>query len=313
MPYAPVALFIYNRKNHFEKTVTALSRCPEAKDTELFLFSDAARTDADSAHVAAVRRLAREIEKSGWFRCVHIIENAENRGLAASVIGGVTQTLSAFGRVIVLEDDCVPCPSFLRYMNRCLSVFEADQRIGSVSGYAPAIRFPKDYDKDIFTAYRSCSWGWATWTDRWSDVDWDVSDFRQLCADNAFVRRMNLNGNDRFIRLYRQVNGAKDSWSVKFGCHLVRRDQLTVYPRYSYIENIGVDNSGVHSRADDAAALRVDIGRAVENPQIFYAAPDRAIQKQLSRVYGGSAAASFKRALATRAIRFKERLSAVKR
>ena len=307
MSFAPIVMFVYNRADHFEKTVTALSKCPEAKQSELFVFSDGAKNSAAVDKVDSVRELAHVIQKQDYFKQVTISESKSNKGLANSVIAGVTEIINQYGKVIVLEDDCVPSPHFLHFMNTCLDAFEDNNHIGAIAGYAPLLEFPEDYTKDLFTAYRSCSCAWATWKDRWQDVDWKLSTIPELYRDSNLINRLNSNGTDRFIRLYRQANGGRDSWSIKFGYHLVRNDWLTVYPRYSYISNIGADNSGVHSKSDDADSLVMDLSKSISDPEVEYVVPDERIQKRMKKFYSSGFWSDVKRFIATKAIIMKER------
>lgn len=301
--YSPVALFAYNRPDHLRRTYTALARCPEAADTVLHIFCDGAKSDGDRAAAEKVRAAARSYAERDDFCRVILHESETNRGLAASVIAGVTQIMDACGSVIVLEDDCVVSPHFLRYMNTCLSYYEGDKTVGSISGYSPALDVLDAWPHDVFTAYRSCSWSWASWRDRWTDVDWELAGFSDFCRSRAMVRRFNAEGNDRFLRLYRQAVRGGSSWSVRFGMHLVKRGMRTVYPRFSYITNIGCDNSGVHSAESDAALMEVDIGKAIPEPTPEELPIDKTIQRAMKRHYSGGLLHSIGHELATELLR----------
>ena len=74
----------------------------EAKESDLFIFSDASKNTAASTGVVETRQFLRTI--SG-FRSLQIIEREQNWGLASNIIDGVTTMVYRFGRVIVLEDD----------------------------------------------------------------------------------------------------------------------------------------------------------------------------------------------------------------
>ena len=178
---APIVLFVYNRADHFQKTFDALSKCPEAKDSDLFIFSDGPKNEAAAEKVQAVRQAIHDAESSGAFKSITIHESPVNCGLAQSIISGVTDVISQYGRIIVLEDDCMASPYLLSFMNRSLDAFENNPKIGSIAGYAPPIDFPNDYTDDTFLAWRSCSWGWATWKNRWQDIDWELKNMIQNC------------------------------------------------------------------------------------------------------------------------------------
>ena len=308
MNNAPVIMFVYNRADHFMLTYKALAACRGAVDTELFIFSDGAKNEGAAEGVRRVREAAQKIKNSDDFKAVEITESKVNKGLARSVIDGVTRVIEKYGRAIIVEDDCVSSPHFLEYMNTCLEYFKDDKSIGAISGYAPAIDFPQDYEKDIFTAYRSCSWTWATWSDRWQGVDWELREMKDFYKSPKLIGRLNSNGSDRFMRLYRQTRGNGSSWSVRFGAHLVKNGQLTVYPRYSYISNIGCDESGVHSRNEDAEKMKVDLSRAIENPKIEALALNHKIQKALKKHYSYGLLSEAKRFAATAFIVAKENI-----
>lgn len=305
---SPVIIFVYNRADHFTQTYKALSSCPEAKESDLFIFSDGAKNETSLSAVLECRSVVHSVENNCDFKSVTVIESPVNRGLAASVIYGVTEIINKYGRVIVIEDDCVASPYLLSYMNKCLDFFQDDKTIGAVAGYTPELNFPNGFNDDIFTSYRSCSCTWATWADRWQNIDWELNNISDFYNNPALIKKLNYNGADRFIRLYRQTKGNGQSWSVRFGAHLVRNNMLTVYPKYSYIRNIGCDESGVHSRSEDAEKMSVDLSKAIPEPEIKSVEINNKIQKIMKKHYSGGFVSDCKRTLGTAVIVIKERL-----
>jgi hypothetical protein len=81
--------------------------------------------------------------------------------------------------------------------------------------------------------------------------------------------------------------------------HLVKHNWMTVYPRYSYIQNIGCDASGVHSTAQDADKMAVDLSRAVADPIPVPVTADPAVQKIMKKHYSDGFVSTVKRRLAT--------------
>lgn len=307
MSHAPIIIFVYNRADHFVQVYNALAACKEAKESELFIFSDGAKSEAGAEKVNEVRAAVAAIKNSGDFKSVTVTESPVNKGLAASVIAGVTEIINKYGKVIVVEDDCKVSPFFLKFMNNALDYYESNKKIGSIAGYTPMIDLPDDYKNDVFAAYRSCSWTWATWKDRWQGVDWELKEMGDFYKSPKLIRKLNSNGSDRFIRLYRQTKGNGSSWSVRFGAHLVRKDLLTVYPVYSYNSNIGCDESGVHSKTDDAEKMRVDLSKAIESPVFTDVEIDARIQKIMKKHYSYGIVSEAKKFIATALIIIKER------
>ena len=262
---APVILFVYNRPEHTRGVLESLSQNRLAKESELFIFSDAAKNDAAKEKVDMVRVL---IKEKGWkeaFKQVTVVEGKENRGLAKSIISGVTELINQYGKVIVIEDDLILSPYFLDYMNGALEFYEREKDIWSISGYSFPMKSLKKYSHDVFYSYRGCSWGWATWADRWMKTDWDVKDYQQFLADDKKQRHFNLGGGDLTGMLKLQMEGKINSWAVRWVYMQSKLNMYTVYPKKSYILNDGCDgsgtNSGTHSELDTDISESMEICR----------------------------------------------------
>ena len=307
MEYAPIVMFVYNRADHFTRTYEALAKCPEAKNSILYIFSDGAKSDKAKPQVEQVRQTAKQFAGRNEFQDVIITESSLNKGLAKSIIDGVTKVLEKYGKAIIIEDDNLSSPYLLKYLNQALTFYADDKSVGALSGYTPQIQFPENYHYDVFSSYRSCSCCWATWKDRWQNIDWNLEHFSDFVSNKEAVRRLSLTGNDRLIRLYRQTKGNGSSWSVRFGAHLISNDMLTIYPKYSYVQNIGCDETGTHSQEKDANSMAVDLSQALSNPKIEKVPFNMEIQKSLKQHYSGGKLSDIKRYFATKYIVFKEK------
>lgn len=244
MSLAPIVLFTFNRLDHTKKTIDALKENILAKESELFIFSDGARNSEEYIKVKSVRKYLKSID---GFKKINIIEAEKNRGLAKSVISGVTDIINKYGKVIVLEDDLVTSKYFLKYMNEALNIFKEREDIWSISGYGPNINIPTDYKDDIYITKRGSSWGWATWKDRWELVDWKVSDYNIFKSNREMIQEFNLSGKDLAPMLDDQIDGRIDSWAIRWVYSQFRNNMYTVYPIKSLVKNIGNDLSGTHT------------------------------------------------------------------
>ena len=244
MSLAPIVLFTFNRLDHTKKTIDALKENILAKESELFIFSDGARNSEEYIKVKSVRKYLKSID---GFKKINIIEAEKNRGLAKSVISGVTDIINKYGKVIILEDDLVTSKYFLKYMNEALTIFKEREDIWSISGYGPNINIPTDYKDDIYITKRGSSWGWATWKDRWELVDWKVSDYNIFKSNREMIQEFNLSGKDLAPMLDDQIAGRIDSWAIRWVYSQFRNNMYTVYPIKSLVKNIGNDLSGTHT------------------------------------------------------------------
>lgn len=247
---APVVLFVYNRVDHVEKTLSALAKNIEAPNSDLFIFSDGPKEKNDE-RVSAVREYICDISWKEKFKTVTVIQAQNNKGLANSIISGVDEIIRKYGKVIVIEDDCISSPDFLSYMNDCLDYYENSNKIWSIGGYTFNINFPDDYTKDIYIMGRTCSYAWGTWIDRWEKVDWNVSDYNKFKWDFRARKEFNKYGNDRSKMLDVQQLGKKNSWAIRFCYAMYKNGQYTIYPRCSKIKNIGYDE-GTHVYGDSS-------------------------------------------------------------
>ncbi|UAL47155.1 sugar transferase [Sutcliffiella horikoshii] len=243
---APVVLFVYNRPQHTIKTIEALSANKLAKESNIFIFSDAARSE-NSVEVQAVRDYIDSIREKNYFKSVTINKAELNKGLAKSVIEGVSEIINEYGEVIVLEDDLISAPDFLTYMNDALKYYKDLEKIWSVSGYNIPIKIPENYKDEIYYSYRGCSWGWATWENRWSQVDWFVEDYEKFKKNKSLRKQFNRGGRDMANMLDAQMEGNINSWAIRWCYSQWKKNLLTVYPVKSRIKNIGLDGSGTHS------------------------------------------------------------------
>lgn len=244
---APVVIFVYARPEHTQKTIEALAKNHGADETEVYIYSDAAKNEKAIENVKLVREYIDTLPERQYFKSVKIIKAQSNKGLANSVISGVSEIIEQYGKVIVVEDDLVSSPDFLEYMNDALEYYEKDNEIWSISGYTFQIDTPKDYKSDVYLSYRGCSWGWATWKDRWEKVDWNVSDYNRFKINKKLRKKFNRGGRDMANMLDLQMQGKIDSWAIRWCYAQFQFDMLTVYPVVSRIKNIGLDGTGTHS------------------------------------------------------------------
>lgn len=241
MQLAPIALFVYNRPNHTQKTLEALLNNTFAKESEIYIFSDAPKHHKENYHVQQVRDYIKTVH---GFRKVTIIEQKQNMGLAKSIISGVSDVINRHGKAIILEDDLVTSPYFLKYMNEALEFYHNDKKVWHISGWNYPTPLSTSADT-YFYRIMDC-WGWATWSDRWKhfekNTDHLISSFSK-----KDVKRFNLDG---ATNLWRQVklnkSGRINTWAIYWYATIFKNDGLCLNPVKSFVRNIGHDGTGVH-------------------------------------------------------------------
>jgi len=238
---APIVLFVYNRLWHTQQTIEALQNNELASESELLIYADGAKNEKVSDQVSEVRNYIKEV---GGFKKVSIIERDKNWGLADSIIDGVTQTVNKYGRVIVLEDDLVTSPLFLRYMNDALEFYKDEDKAMHISGYI----YPIDNDKlnDTFFIKPDTCWGWATWDRAWEYFKKDT-DYYLDVFDKRMIKDFNLNDSyDYFKQIKQNKNGRINTWAIYWYASIYLQHGLSLHPSQSFVSNIGHDGEGIH-------------------------------------------------------------------
>lgn len=245
---APVVIFVYDRKEHLMQTIEALKEATLSRETKVYIFSDAAKNKRSMEGVSAVREYLVNLEKEHIFESVDIIYAEKNKGLSKSIIEGVTRIVDEFGRVIVLEDDILVARDFLLFMNQALDFYENDKKTWAISGYVENFDFLNNYPYKTFAYWRADCWGWATWSNRWSLIDWNITDYRKFAFSISERRYFNRGGEDLARMLDAQMVGAIDSWAIRWCYAAYKQGMLTIHPTISRTANIGLDGSGEHCK-----------------------------------------------------------------
>lgn len=253
---APIALFAFNRPSHLSETLAALAECPEAGKSELTIFCDGPRSDEDCSSVRQVRTVAHSWATKDAFRQVVVVERSENLGLAQSVINGVSQILSESDTIIVLEDDLVVSPDFLRYMNDALYLYRDESAVISIHGFTMNVDVA--LPSTFFLRGADC-WGWATWRRGWDIFETDGQLLLDRLDTSEEADAFDFGGAYPYRdMLKRQIDGTVNSWAVRWYAAAFLAGKLTLYPGRSLVRNIGQEGSGTHSVARSSHAVEAD-------------------------------------------------------
>lgn len=248
MNLAPIILFCYNRPWHVEQTLIALSKNELADQSVLYIYCDGPKENATEEQIEKIKEVRKVVRKENWCKEVHIVEVEKNKGLADSIIGGVTDVVNKYGRVVVLEDDIITSKGFLNYMNDALTAYIEEPSVMHISAYM----YPHkcNLPSTFFYQVPYPGGGWATWKrawdlynnnteelynrwkDRWDEFDW-------------------FGGNYLSKQLIDNYNGTLKTWFIKWHAVLLQQHALTLYPGNSLTNNIGFDNLGTNCYTTD--------------------------------------------------------------
>ena len=236
---SPIVLFVYNRPWHTKQTVVALQKNELVTESELFIYSDEAKNEDAQKSVDEVREYIQSID---GFKKVTVIERDRNWGLADSIIDGVTSIIHEYGKIIVLEDDLVTSPYFLKFMNEALEFYKEEEDVWHISGWNYPIK-ANEVDDVFLWRVMNC-WGWATWADKWKlydkNIDKTIGEFSK-----RDIQRFNLNGVENFFgQVISNKNKKSNTWAIFWYATIFKNDGLCLNPIQTFVDNIGHDGSG---------------------------------------------------------------------
>lgn len=243
--YAPVVVFAFNRLETLKNTICSLAVNPEAKESDLIVFVDGPRESIENekSAVKEVQLYARAIE---GFKSLNYHFSDVNKGLGPNIIQGISKVINQYGSAIVIEDDLVVNPSFLGYMNQALLRYQKEERVFSICGYTNKVKPPKEYSADCYFCTRSSSWGWATWSDRWNSIDWDLESWEEVKKHHRAFNRWG--GSDCWHMLNDWHKGKNKSWAIRFCFAQFLQNKISLFPIKSLVVNDGFDGNGTNCK-----------------------------------------------------------------
>ncbi|MCK6595089.1 MAG: glycosyltransferase family 2 protein [Bacteriovoracaceae bacterium] len=252
MMLAPIIVFTYNRLEHLQHVIQALLKCEESAFSKLIIYSDGPKDEKDQESVKMVREY---LYKIVGFKKIEIIEQEMNLGLANSIISGVTDQVNKYNKVIVLEDDLLVSPYFLKYMNDMLEMYENDEAVASIHGYVyPSSDLPKC---PFFIRGADC-WGWGTWKRAWDKFESDGSTLLKVIIDRKLKKKFNLDFSYPYSRMLQdQINGKNNSWAIRWNASVFVENMYTLYPPESFVSNMGFDCSGTNCHSSNQYEVKL--------------------------------------------------------
>jgi len=271
--WAPLALFIYNRPDHIREMITSLQSCEGFAESPIYVFADGPRQPQQNSAIHEARAEARRLlgDRAVYF------ERDKNLGVDNSIIAGVSQLCDQYGKVIVIEDDLVFSPNFLKFLNLGLRRYEHDQRVMQVCGYMFDVPQFRQRNDAIFLRMAN-SLGWATWKRAWDEYDPKATGWRERLRDGRVRRRFDLDGHFKYARmLSHHMQSKAPAWDIRWYYTVFSRDGLVLYPPRTLVVHTGFDGTGTHDRFSMPVQGELETKATFELPAQVTEAPDKAL------------------------------------
>jgi len=245
----PVALFVFNRPALAARVFEAIRR---AQPPKLYLVADGPRGTADEPRCDASRALAQQVD---W-PCEVLTNFSEtNLGAGLRVASGLDWVFEQSERAIILEDDCLPDPSFFGYCEDLLARYQDDRRIMHIAGSSFLPRGTRYKYSYYFSKY-ALGWGWASWKRAWRHFQFSIPtwpDFKRnelarLCPDRIEAAH--------WIRRYDPIHrgGRNDVWDYQWSYALWEQNALAITPSVNLVSYLGIGADATHTK--EAAPCR---------------------------------------------------------
>lgn len=242
----PLLLIHFNRPDISARQIEVLRPIAPRK---VYVLCDAARPGrpGEAARVAEVRRLLQNLP---WAADVKFLFRDENLGCFRNLSSGISWFMEEVGEGIILEDDCLPDPSFFPYCTELLERYRTDPRVFAVCGHNHSpkpLPIPESY---AFSNYFAC-WGWATWQRAWSKFDPDLTGWRDRAQWREICLRVLPSWRARLYWrwMFGQVaTGKRDSWAYRYLLTIWQNKGVSTIPRTNLVENAGLTSEGTHTK-----------------------------------------------------------------
>ncbi|MBE9125341.1 MULTISPECIES: glycosyltransferase family 2 protein [unclassified Coleofasciculus] len=252
----PVVFIIFKRPDTTEKVFEVIR---QAKPPKLLVIADGARADraGEAEKCAATRAI---IERVDW-DC-EVLKNYSdvNMGCKQRLSSGLNWVFNTVEEAIILEDDCLPHPSFFRFCEELLDKYRNDKRIMMISGSNILGEWKSDIQSYHFAYYGSI-WGWASWQRAWHYYDvnmnlWSSAEARNRVRDVICDKKQYLNRSDIFEKTYL---GEIDTWDYQWGFARFLQSGLSIIPSGNLISNLGFTKEGTNTKKDTKGVANLPI------------------------------------------------------
>lgn len=241
---SPVVFIFFNRPDTTKRVFEVIRKI---RPKNIVLVSDGPREHVENED-SVVSQLRIEVEDMiDWPANVTKDYAPKNLGCGVRVSTGIEKALNDFGRAIIVEDDCLPSPSFFRYCETMLDYYENDERITSISGtnFLPQ----NNKAEDIGFTHFPCIWGWATWKRAWDGYDRELTGWNNSFLDDihkeGHISVFNLQS---WKELFKWIkDNPKSTWDVQFWMLSLKNRGVTIFPYKNQINNIGALPEATHT------------------------------------------------------------------
>lgn len=262
MKETAVLFLIFNRPDTTERVFEAIR---QAKPKRLYVAADGPRDNKEGEFEKCKK--TREIAtKVDWDCEVKTLFRDSNLGCGRAVSEAISWFFSHEEMGIILEDDCLPHPSFFSYSEELLIKYKDEDRVMMISGDNFQQGKRRGKGSYYFSEFPHI-WGWASWRRAWDKYDFKISDYQKFIEQNIIEDIFPIDKplQDFWIENFNRVyNGNFDTWDYQWVYCILKNGGLSIAPNVNLISNIGFRADATHTMSpeDRLANMPIsDIGK----------------------------------------------------
>jgi hypothetical protein len=244
----PTLLLVFNRP---DKVRRLIARLAEIKPAHLYVSADGPRdhVPGDHAKCAEVRNL---FSKLPWECEVHTNFSEKNLGCMHGPVAGITWFFEHVSEGIILEDDCIPHPSFFPFATELLHQYAHDDRLMHISGTSFVARADFPPEMQYYFSKIAHGWGWATWRRAWNKFDLNMSNLshleEKLAREKTFLYRKHANFWTHLFKHVLRTAPHSGIWDAQWEYSVLYHGGICITPTINLVENVGFDSDATHTK-----------------------------------------------------------------
>jgi len=239
----PVVFLIYRRPDLTQQVFNEIAK---AQPKQLFVVADGPKTPEDMPRCQATRAI---IDQVNWDCDVKTNYADQNMGLRKRISSGLNWVFDQVERAIILEDDCVPHPTFFRFCEELLEKYKDDERVMHISGDNFGYERPAGVKDSYYFSIFAHVWGWATWRRAWAKYDVNMTTWQ-----NPHIQQQVLSQFSTKLQMYWKqewnlvITEQKKTWAYQWMYACIAHNGLSIMPYENQISNIGIGEEGTNTK-----------------------------------------------------------------
>jgi hypothetical protein len=280
MKKVPILILTFNRPEH---TMKVLEIVKKYEPLELFIASDGYRAGNNDEKERVLNLREQMVEFVDWDCELETKFSNHNLGCKMGVSSAINWFFQHVEFGVILEDDIIPNLEFFDFCNEMSNKYSNNERVFSICGYN-ALPYINSKDSYYFSKYFS-SWGWATWSHKWSKIDLNFEKFKNL--EGKELKTMYPLLFEHKIRLKKindAIKGKNNSWASPWNFTHQLYNAYVIVPKKNQIKNIGFSNEfSTHTQENFIDKFYMDLEVHKMNSPIIH--PKKVKEKQILTQY----------------------------